>query len=166
MRAMDFDKIVDEYSEHLGNQPDTGHMVRDVVDLPYPREMIRSAIKHCMASEKDPQLLDVYKTCYLALAYYQVLSPSERRAVEAMSDLGQPGMPLEQVKELAQKLAPHLEVHGALMERVQADDKALSMDISDMEFREAPVADLSNAHISFSRTGVERLLKEIEEREG
>ena len=162
---MDFDKIVDEYSEHLGNQPNTGHMVRDVVDLPYPREMIRSAIKHCMAEEKDPKLLDLYKTCYLALAYYQTLSPSERRAVEAMSDLGQPDMTLEQVKELAQNLAPHLEVHSALMERVQADDKALSTDISEMEFRDAPVEDLSNAHLSPGRGAVEKFFKHIREQE-
>jgi len=65
---MDWDKIVVDYSEHLGSQPDTGPMVRDVTALPYPREMIRSAIKHFMISERDPQLLGLYNVLSDAIA--------------------------------------------------------------------------------------------------
>jgi len=64
------------------------------------------------------------------------------------------------------KWAPYLDVHRALMVRVEADSKAFSMDLGELEFRDAPFLKLSNAHISFSRTGVERLLKEIKERKG
>jgi hypothetical protein len=158
---MDWDKIVDEYSDHLGKQPNTGHTVRDVAALPYPREIVRSAIKHCLIREKDPQMRELLKISYLALAYYQQISPDERRAVEVMSDMGSPNMSLEQVKELAQKLAPHLEVHSALLARVQADSGEFAADLNELD-KAAPFFDFSNANVSLTGAAMAKIIEEAE----
>ena len=82
---MDWEKIVSEYADLLGRTTH-GPMIRDVTELPYPREIVRAAIMKCLSAEKHAPAREALKTCYLGLAAYQQLTPEEREAVRAVSE--------------------------------------------------------------------------------
>ena len=58
---MDWDKIIDEYGDLLANQPNTGPLIHDVAELPYPREMIRAAFLHLLKTESNAELREAMK---------------------------------------------------------------------------------------------------------
>ena len=82
---MDWENIVSEYADLL-RRTTHGPMIRDVADLPYPREIVRAAILKCLSAEKHASAHEALKTCYIGLAAYQQLTPEEREAVRVVSE--------------------------------------------------------------------------------
>lgn len=129
---MDWDKIIDEYGDLLANQPDTGPVIRDVAELPYPRAIIRAAFLHCLQTENDAQLRDAMKSCFLTLPAYQALSPEERHAVQVWSDFGDPSTP-EETKALAERMHAVLPVFDAVKKRFEEDAASFAADLENLE---------------------------------
>ena len=132
---MDWDKIIDEYGDLLASQPNTGALVRDATELPYPREIIRAAFLRGLRTETNAQLRGVMKTCFLALAAYQPLSPEERNAVQVWSDFGaDPSkMTQEETKALAKRMESVLPVFAAVKKRFEEDSAKFAADLMSLE---------------------------------
>jgi hypothetical protein len=95
------DKIIDcrsadEVEERLSAKPDqvlsqyvatlekTGSkIIRDIAELPYPKDIIKSALRHYLKTvdRADQKAVDALEVAYVSLSHFQPLTPEEQDAV-------------------------------------------------------------------------------------
>jgi hypothetical protein len=74
------DKVVQSYAATLEGA--NGRVIRDTSELPYPKNVIRSALLIYITMNKDDEhALDALKCSYLCLADFQPLSEKRRKAL-------------------------------------------------------------------------------------
>jgi hypothetical protein len=77
-------EVLSQYAAALEN---TGSkVVRDLAELPFPKDMIKSALRHYLkkVNAADQTGLDALKVAYLWLSNFQALTEEERNAVSRM----------------------------------------------------------------------------------
>ena len=65
------EQILSEYGSYLENHPLSGGEIRDVSELPYPKEEILDAITLEIVRESDGQRVRVMEACAMMLADFQ-----------------------------------------------------------------------------------------------
>jgi hypothetical protein len=63
--------IISEYGSYIENHPPNGAEIRDVSELPYPKEEILDAITLEIVRESDDHRVEIMKACALMLADFQ-----------------------------------------------------------------------------------------------
>jgi hypothetical protein len=93
-------------------------VIRDVSELPYPKDLIKSALRHHLKSvnKTDKKAVDALEVAYVSLSNFQPLTTEERDAVIIMEGPGNASA-VERVR--------HGDVYGALLTRCHADGAAL-----------------------------------------
>jgi hypothetical protein len=86
----------DEVEERLSAKPDhvlnqyvatlektAGRVIRDISELPYPKDMIKSALRHYLKSvnRADQRAVDALEVAYISLSHFQPLTAEEQDAV-------------------------------------------------------------------------------------
>ena len=99
--------------EKTGNR-----VIRDVSELPYPKELIKSALRHHLknVNKTDKKAFDALEVAYASLSNFQPLTTEERDAVLIMEGSGAASA-VERVR--------HGDVYGALRTRCQAERATL-----------------------------------------
>ncbi len=75
------DEVLGEYVavlEKTGNR-----VIRDISELPYPKDMIKAALRHYLKrmDRADQKAVDALEIAYVSLSHFQPLTPEERDAV-------------------------------------------------------------------------------------
>lgn len=110
------DDVLSQYAailEKTGNRA-----IRDVSELPYPKDLIKSALRHHLknVNKTDKKAIDALEVAYVSLSNFQPLTTEEREAVLIMEGLDDASA-VERVR--------HGDVYGALLTRCHADGAAL-----------------------------------------
>jgi hypothetical protein len=82
------DDVLSQYAvtlEQTGNR-----VIRDVSELPYPKDLIKSALRHHLknVNNTDKKAVDALEVAYVSLSNFQPLTTEERDAVLIMEGLG------------------------------------------------------------------------------
>jgi hypothetical protein len=110
------DDVMTQYVATLGK---TGHrVIRDVSELPYPKDLIKSALLHHLkkVNRVDKKAVDALEVAYVSLSNFQPLTIEEREAVPIMEGLSDTSA-VERVR--------HGDVYRALLSRCHAEGAAL-----------------------------------------
>jgi hypothetical protein len=76
---IDLALVLSAYSATL-NQPGKS-LVRDIKELPYPKEVIKMVLKHCIKLTEPGTERDFFRGAYVCLADFQSLSDDEKAAL-------------------------------------------------------------------------------------
>jgi hypothetical protein len=91
----------DVLSQYLATLEKTGDrvVIRDLSELPYPKDLIKSAFRHYLkkVNRADQKAVEALEVAYLSLSHFQPLTPEQRDAVFLMRNLD----------------ASHVEIEGA-----------------------------------------------------
>ena len=119
----DRDDVLQHYAATLEKTP--RGVIRDVSELPYAKEVIKSALQQCMRLAKDDkQTFERFKSAYIALADFLPLTNEERDAVSvkgAVSDF--------RAQEQVQRVDKHGNIYAALLVRSRADLDSLEKEL-------------------------------------
>src|SRR5215470_7950025 len=110
------DEVLAQYVTTLGK---TGRrVVRDVSELPYPKDLIKSALRHHLkkVNRVDKKAVEALEVAYVSLSNFQPLTIEQRDAVLIMEGAGE-AQAAERVR--------HGDVYRALLSRCHADGAAL-----------------------------------------
>ena len=110
------DEVLAQYVDTLGK---TGRrVVRDVSELPYPKDLIKSALRHHLkkVNRVDKKAVEALEVAYVSLSNFQPLTIEQRDAVLIMEGAGD-AQAVERVR--------HGDVYRALLSRCNADGAAL-----------------------------------------
>ena len=88
-------------------------LVRDIKELPYPKEVIKMVLKHCIKLTEAGSERDFFRAAYVNLADFQNLSDDEKTALRGSEQGG------VVVKALHER---HAVEAAALMEEMKAPD--------------------------------------------
>jgi hypothetical protein len=106
---IDLALVLSAYSATL-KQP-SKNLVRDITELPYPKEVIKMVLKHCITLTEPGTERDFFRGAYVCLADFQNLADAEKAALRGSEQGG------NIVKALHERHA--LEV-AALMDEMKA----------------------------------------------
>jgi len=91
----------DVLSQYLAALEKTGDrvVIRDLSELPYPKDLIKSAFRHYLkkVNRADQKAVEALEVAYVSLSHFQPLTPEQRDAVFLMQNLD----------------ASHVEIEGA-----------------------------------------------------
>jgi hypothetical protein len=80
----------DVLSQYVATLEKTGNrVIRDLSELPYPKDMIKSALRHYLkkVNRADQKAVDALEVAYISLSHFQPLTTEERDAVFPMQSL-------------------------------------------------------------------------------
>jgi hypothetical protein len=80
----------DVLSQYVATLEKTGNrVIRDLSELPYPKDMIKSALRHYLkkVNRADQKAVDALEVAYISLSHFQPLTTEERDAVFLMQSL-------------------------------------------------------------------------------
>ena len=106
---IDLALVLSAYSATLQQPSKT--LVRDIKELPYPKEVIKMVLKHCIKLTERGTERDFFRGAYVCIADFQALTEDEKAALRGSEQGG------STVKALHERHA--LEV-AALMEEMKA----------------------------------------------
>ena len=110
------DEVLAQYVATLGK---TGRrVIRDVSELPYPKDLIKSALRHHLkkVNRVDKKAVEALEVAYVSLSNFQPLTIEQRDAVLIMEGACD-AQAVERVR--------HGDVYRALFSRCNADGAAL-----------------------------------------
>jgi hypothetical protein len=110
------DEVLAQYVATLGK---TGRrVIRDVSELPYPKDLIKSALRHHLkkVNRVDKKAVEALEVAYVSLSNFQPLTVEQRDAVSIMERPGD-AQAVERVR--------HGDLYRALLSRCHADGAAL-----------------------------------------
>jgi hypothetical protein len=75
------DHVLSQYVATL--EKTAGRVIRDIFELPYPKDMIKSALRHYLKSvnRADQRAVDALEVAYVSLSHFQPLTAEEQDAV-------------------------------------------------------------------------------------
>jgi hypothetical protein len=119
--------VLSSYSAALMQNDKT--LVRDLEELPYPKEVIKAVIKHCIRIAGPGEEREFLRSAYVCLADFQVLSVKEKSLViswkSGTSANSDKTVAQQQMSNAAQALEQGADVATGLGERVTAEAAAL-----------------------------------------
>jgi hypothetical protein len=80
----------DVLGQYVATLEKTGNrVIRDLSELPYPKDMIKSALRHYLkkVNRADQKAVDALEVAYISLSHFQPLTTEERDAVFLMQSL-------------------------------------------------------------------------------
>lgn len=80
----------DVLSQYVATLEKTGNrVIRDLSELPYPKDMIKFALRHYLkkVNRADQKAVDALEVAYVSLSHFQPLTTEERDAVFLMQSL-------------------------------------------------------------------------------
>lgn len=80
----------DVLGQYVATLEKTGNrVIRDLSELPYPKDMIKSALRHYLkkVNRADQKAVDALEVAYVSLSHFQPLTTEERDAVFLMQSL-------------------------------------------------------------------------------
>jgi hypothetical protein len=80
----------DVLSQYVATLEKTGNrVIRDLSELPYPKDMIKFALRHYLkkVNRADQKAVDALEVAYISLSHFQPLTTEERDAVFLMQSL-------------------------------------------------------------------------------
>jgi hypothetical protein len=109
------DEVLAQYVATLGKGG--RRVIRDVSELPYPKELIKSALRHQLkkVNRVDKKAVEALEVAYVSLSNFQPLTVEQRDAVLIMQGAGE-AQAVERVR--------HGDVYRALLSRCHADGAA------------------------------------------
>ena len=126
---MDWEKIVSEYAELLARTPPSPP-IKDVTELPYPREIVWAALMKCLSAEKLASAREALKSCYLGLAAYQQLTLEEKEAVRVVCCKPFAALfPGAAAQEAAHELSKSMPTYEKVALRFSRDTEMLATDL-------------------------------------
>lgn len=125
MTTYEADDVMRQYAVTLQRE---GHgVIRDASELPYPKEVIKSVLRHGIkVSEDNKELLEWLKNAYVALADFQHLTDEERDAVAVM---GQGSLSRLSTLEAAQEISRVRKPYEAMLARYRAELAEISKEL-------------------------------------
>jgi hypothetical protein len=109
----------DVLTQYMATLKRIGHrVIRDISELPYPKDLIKSALRHHLknVNKTDKKAVDALEVAYVSLSNFQALTTEERDAVLIMEGLGDASA-VERVR--------HGDVYNALRTRCHAEGAVL-----------------------------------------
>jgi hypothetical protein len=81
------DRVLRQYVAAL--EKTGGRVIRDISELPYPKDMIKSALRHYLrkVNRADQKAVDALEVAYLSLSHFQPLTTEEQDAVCLMESV-------------------------------------------------------------------------------
>src|SRR5687767_9194377 len=83
---IDLALVLSAYSATLQRPSKT--LVRDIKELPYPKEVIKRVLKHCIMLTEPGSERDFFRGAYVCLADFQNLSDEEKAALDGSEQGG------------------------------------------------------------------------------
>lgn len=116
------DEVLGQYVaalESAGNR-----VIRDISELPYPKDMIKAALRHYLKrlDRSDQKAVDALEVAYVSLSHFQPLTPEEQHAVALM----------ESVHHTPEEKIDGGDLYDAVLSRWHADGAALLDELRSM----------------------------------
>ena len=104
-------------------------VIRDLSELPYPKDMIKSALRHYLkkVNRADQKAVDALEVAYVSLSHFQPLTPEERDAVFLMHSLDASDVNIEGG-----------DIYSAVLSRWRADAAALFDEVRSLSDQAEP----------------------------
>ena len=83
---IDLALVLSAYSATLQQSSKT--LVRDIKELPYPKEVIKRVLKHCIKLTAPGSERDFFRGAYVCLADFQALTDDEKAALRGSEQGG------------------------------------------------------------------------------
>lgn len=122
------DRVLRQYVAALEK---TGYrVIRDISELPYPKDMIKSALRHYLrkVNRADQRAVDALEVAYVSLSHFQPLTTEERDAVFLM----------ESVHHTPEEKIEGGDLYSAVLSRWHADAAALLDELRSLPHRAEP----------------------------
>ena len=122
------DHVVTQYAAALEKTGD--RVIRDLSELPYPKDMIKSALRHYLkrVNRADQKAVDALEVAYVSLSHFQPLTPEERDAVFLM----------ESVHHTPEEKLEGGDLYSAVLSRWHADAAALLDELRSLSHQAEP----------------------------
>ncbi|HZP07966.1 hypothetical protein [Methyloceanibacter sp.] len=116
------DEVLGQYVAALENVGD--RMIRDISELPYPKDMIKAALRHYLKrmNRTDQKAVEALGVAYVSLSHFQPLTPEEQDAVALM----------ESVHHTPEEKIEGGDLYDAVLARWRADGAALLDELRSM----------------------------------
>ncbi len=116
------DEVLGQYVAALENAGD--RMIRDISELPYPKDMIKAALRHYLKrmNRTDQKAVEALGVAYVSLSHFQPLTPEEQDAVALM----------ESVHHTPEEKIEGGDLYDAVLARWRADGAALLDELRSM----------------------------------
>ncbi len=104
-------------------------VIRDLSELPYPKDMIKSALRHYLkkVNRADRKAVDALEVAYVSLSHFQPLTPEERDAVFLMHSVDASDVNIEGG-----------DIYGAVLSRWHTDAAALLDELRSLSHQAEP----------------------------
>jgi hypothetical protein len=122
------DRVLTQYAATLEKTSD--RVIRDISELPYPKDMIKSALRHYLrkVNRADQKAVDALEVAYLSLSHFQPLTAEERDAVFLM----------ESVHHTPEEKIEGGDLYAAVLSRWHADAAALLDELRSLSHQAEP----------------------------
>lgn len=128
MTEADARDMLDKYIAVLNRRGKS--LIRDEVELPYPKDVIRLVIKGCLARTDDRQTRERLKIAYQATADFQTLTDEERGAIAIMKEVDKPATwGSDLFKKQIGDVVKYGPVQQSVAERLLAEAEALFLEV-------------------------------------
>jgi hypothetical protein len=119
--------VLSSYSSTLTQEK--RQLVRDVRELPYPKDVIKLVLKHCIKLAEPGKEREFLRSAYVCLADFQSLSEDEKKSLqvwEKTCDQHDPqSMTQQQIMSLAKNLADDGMLATDVHKRIAVESAAL-----------------------------------------
>jgi len=120
----DRDDVLQHYAATLEKTP--RGVIRDDSELPYAKDVIKSALQQCMKlSKDDKQTFERFKNAYIALADFLPLTNEERDAVSVMGAVRD-----FRADEQVQRVDKYGDIYAAVLARSRAELDSLKKELN------------------------------------
>ena len=120
--------VLDRYVVAL-SKPSEG-VIRDATELAHPKDVIKFVLQHCIRTIEEADKRRFLRSAYLSLGNFQELTEEERKAVAALSEIGQPGQPGSELQEEQAKRISDFAIQlQAVMGRLKAEVAVLGQEL-------------------------------------
>lgn len=122
------DHVLTQYAAALEKTGD--RVIRDISELPYPKDMIKSALRHYLrkVNRADQKAVDALEVAYLSLSHFQPLTTEERDAVFST----------ESVHHTPEEKIEGGDLYGAVLSRWHADAAGLLDELRSLSHQAEP----------------------------
>ena len=122
------DHVLTQYAAALEKTGD--RVIRDISELPYPKDMIKSALRHYLrkVNRADQKAVDALEVAYLSLSHFQPLTTEERDAVFLT----------ESVHHTPEEKIEGGDLYGAVLSRWHADAAGLLDELRSLSHQAEP----------------------------
>ena len=120
--------VISKYMATL-NKP-SNCLIRDASELPYPKDLIRSVLQHCIKTVGGGETRNLLRNAYVSLGNFQEMTDEEREAVAILSKVGAPGaLGSKLYRDQARRITHVAKPLQAVMDRLKAELAVLAQEL-------------------------------------